>query len=460
MENMYLYTTDKCNQRCLFCVRLGGNEKFNKKLPFDTLKKQIDKVGNKSDVILTFDGGEPTLYENFFNLVDYAISVGMKRINILTNGIRFSDKKFTSALFNRISDKNKVDLSFSVSLHSHIESISDNLTQSKGSYKLTIRGVKNLLKHTNNVSVYHVMTSYNYDKLEDFCKFIVNNFPQIKKIALSYIYPSGNSLKHKEVFPRFSKLKKHLLGAISYLECNNFDIHIPVCGTIPLCSIEGYEEYAINQLKTDRAENVKLFDARGYHDYILSEDYFHRITKMKNLRCDHCILDSICKGIWNVYVDLHGFDGLNPIFVNKCKYKVIDIDINADFEDIANLLNDYKKVVLLNFIFEGKRLSPDIGNKIELFLKSLKNKDVNFLIARPIPKSLFQNNKHYRKVRTGFNIPKSCEGCLYLLLKAKNGYHLCVKKKVFVKKDLIEGKKKGDIYNEFKNKLPKTCAEI
>ena len=74
--------TNKCNENCKFCYRKICNDNTlnqNKKI-FDNLSQiKVDKI--------TFSGGEPLLYENLFELVDY---IKLKQPNIklslTTNG--------------------------------------------------------------------------------------------------------------------------------------------------------------------------------------------------------------------------------------------------------------------------------------------------------------------------------------------------------------------------------------
>ena len=81
-----------CNLRCSWCY--AQSTKFNnKKLLWKDAKKIVDifsEYGTKSFIIL---GGEPTLYENLPQLLEYIYLKGGSS-TIVTNAIRFSDKQY------------------------------------------------------------------------------------------------------------------------------------------------------------------------------------------------------------------------------------------------------------------------------------------------------------------------------------------------------------------------------
>ena len=87
-----LHITERCNFRCKYCFAY-----FNRRtdLPLESWKKVIDDLkayGNISAI--NFAGGEPVLYKNFPELIDYAKNLGFK-VSIISNGSLLLDEKFT-----------------------------------------------------------------------------------------------------------------------------------------------------------------------------------------------------------------------------------------------------------------------------------------------------------------------------------------------------------------------------
>ena len=75
-----------CNQDCLFCFQ--WNHKQNIHPTLSTLLESIVDV-DRVDLF----GGEPTVYNNFFELLDFLCKNQIK-ISLATNMIRFSEKDF------------------------------------------------------------------------------------------------------------------------------------------------------------------------------------------------------------------------------------------------------------------------------------------------------------------------------------------------------------------------------
>ena len=89
--------TNVCNEDCTFCATQFITRR-NGVMDFDLAKRLIKEVSDTGfcDVITTNVMGEPTLYKQLLDLVEYANTVGQK-IQILTNGERL-DEEFATRL--------------------------------------------------------------------------------------------------------------------------------------------------------------------------------------------------------------------------------------------------------------------------------------------------------------------------------------------------------------------------
>ena len=180
---LYISLDERCNENCVFCVIKGDNVGTFGSMSLKEAKKIISQFLNKGGKDLVFTGGEPTLREDLPILIKYAETFkSLKNISVITNGVRLGDKKYLDQISK--SDKKKL-VSFSISLHSHKEKVSELLTQSKGTYKCTIQGIRNAIKSNYEISIYQVITSENYKDLLTFCKFLNKFFPQINRITLA-----------------------------------------------------------------------------------------------------------------------------------------------------------------------------------------------------------------------------------------------------------------------------------
>ena len=315
-KRLYFASLDKCNEDCLFCVR-GGDEKPIGHIDTKRAKKIISEKKKKGYQEIFFDGGEPTLRDDLTELIEFSKKKKYSAANILTNGVLLSKEKLVKDLLSVKNTKN-FSLSFSVSLHSHKKDISEKLVGRKNTFNRTIKGIDNLIKNgCDSISIYHVITKYNYKDLPGFVKFINKKFPQVKNITFSYIYPVGAALKNKKIFPQLSKTEIYFQKALKLCKEYKMNFSITTCGTIPLCFLKGYEDILLNQQELDQPGKVGIVDTVKDEQYQLATDQFHEKTKIKSSKCKDCLYDDKCGGIWRTYVELYGLNELKPIKKKK-----------------------------------------------------------------------------------------------------------------------------------------------
>lgn len=85
-EGAYVHVTNKCNLHCVGCYSL--DDKRNKETDLDkeayfSIFDLLCNVGVKAVVI---SGGEPLMYKNILELLDYARNVKKLRVTLITNG--------------------------------------------------------------------------------------------------------------------------------------------------------------------------------------------------------------------------------------------------------------------------------------------------------------------------------------------------------------------------------------
>ena len=82
MKKFYFALTNKCNRTCKFCSCFSRPNKTTF-LSFDVVKEYIDSYDKEFEIQL--EGGEPTLHENFFDIIQYAINTGRCARVVLTS---------------------------------------------------------------------------------------------------------------------------------------------------------------------------------------------------------------------------------------------------------------------------------------------------------------------------------------------------------------------------------------
>lgn len=315
-KRLYFASLNECNEDCLFCVR-RGNQPPIKFIPTREAQEILSKKRKQGYQEVYFDGGEPTLRKDLVQLIEFAKNQKYKAVNILTNAVLLSNQNLVKELLTVKNTKN-FTLSFSVSLHSHKKNISEKLVGRTHTFNKTIKGIENLIENgCQNVSIYHIITSYNYRELPRFVDFIRKKFPPIREITFSFIYPAGAALINKDIYPRLSRVEPYFQKALELCKKHSINFSISTCGTIPLCFLKGYQDILLNQQELDQPEYVGLIDAGQDIGYQLATPEFHQKTKIKGDFCRQCIYNDKCGGIWRTYVERFGIGELKPTYFKE-----------------------------------------------------------------------------------------------------------------------------------------------
>ena len=97
-------------------------------------------------------------YPDFFRILEFIKSYDVN-ISLLTNALKLADINFAERMFS-IIDGEKLDVT--VAFHSHIPEKHDFLTQHKGSFEKSMKGVENMLKYNVRLSIKNNIVNYTY----------------------------------------------------------------------------------------------------------------------------------------------------------------------------------------------------------------------------------------------------------------------------------------------------------
>jgi radical SAM protein with 4Fe4S-binding SPASM domain len=149
---MDLALTFKCQNDCVHCYAGGPHE--TPELTTVQWKTVIDKLSDIGVFIFTLTGGEPTLREDLPALIQYAQNKGIVT-GLITNGRKLKDTSFVKTL-------EEAGLDFmQVTLESHKPQIHDSITNSKGSWKETVAGIRNAAQSQMYVSTNTTLNKQN-----------------------------------------------------------------------------------------------------------------------------------------------------------------------------------------------------------------------------------------------------------------------------------------------------------
>ena len=300
MKKAYLELGYVCNNLCRHCFVPQTQRKHD--LTTDNVKRILDKLNEDNYDTVAFTGGEPTIRGDLFELVKYAKSIGLKNIELQTNGrmMYYLDfaKKIKKAGFSKVY----------ISIHSHIPEHHDYLTQVKGSWKQTMGGIKNAVNLGIPLMTNTVINKVNYKDVPDLVNLLSSI--GIREIELDFIRYIGNAKVY------FNDLKIRMTDVWSYLK-KTFDMSktLPIdmiyIDDYPLCLMKGYEEFNADSFGEEG--EVHDEDAKHYNVDFKDGQLIHENQKIYLDRCSKCKYRNKCQGIWKEYIDYFGDDEFRPI---------------------------------------------------------------------------------------------------------------------------------------------------
>ncbi|MEM4598481.1 MAG: radical SAM protein [Candidatus Diapherotrites archaeon] len=274
--------TFKCNNNCISCIMDTRMTVCFGEQSKNALFEIINKIPQEE--IFSVTGGEPTLRDDFPDILTYARKKHPKKfIFVVSNGRKFSEKSFLAEL-----DKSKLEpIRFGIALYSHDPKVHDNITLAKGSWNETVQGINNLLQSGFKVELRILVEKANYKSLSKTAEFITKNFKGLERVVFINLKYTGNAFinRHK-IFVRYCKAAPFVQKAATILLDAGFEVrlfHFPLC--------------IINKKYWPLAEGVTKQEAE--------------LTLLK--KCAMCKVREKCPKIWKSYLAIAGGKEFNPI---------------------------------------------------------------------------------------------------------------------------------------------------
>ncbi|MBQ9245728.1 radical SAM protein [bacterium] len=93
IDNLYISHWTDCNSKCIYCFEANNPEQFKGKRPYSVLPiiKDMQERGIlRPGGIISFGGGEPTLLDEFEDIVNYLLDNYYWGIRVHSSGIKYS----------------------------------------------------------------------------------------------------------------------------------------------------------------------------------------------------------------------------------------------------------------------------------------------------------------------------------------------------------------------------------
>jgi cyclic pyranopterin phosphate synthase len=285
-----IFLGNQCNNRCIYCLY---RRKDLSHIGIDSIIAEINdpyippftkggQEGGERDTETTpkkedgiaFYGGEPTLRGDLLNIIQAANRNGYRRIKLITNGRLLSGIHFLQQLINSGC------CLFEIKVWGSNPGIHDYITQTKGSFIETLRGLENLIRFPTEkfICVRIPLCKQNYSDVENTVAMVLGF--GINRIILSF---SDYDLSFKEAMP-------HIKNAINISIFNRIWI---LTEGLPFCVMQGLEPHISEIYTWWNTIDRRLFQ---HHTY-----------------CIDCIFRELCSGIEKGYLQKFGEKEYPPV---------------------------------------------------------------------------------------------------------------------------------------------------
>ena len=166
--------TTRCNGQCRHCFAHAGVSDYVS-LPPGVVRKIISEGYQTNYRQLHITGGEPLLWNAFFETLDFAFEVGYQKITMNTNG-----RLLTEKMVKRLAAYDGLSISVSLegpqALHERI--------RGGGTYRQTVRGIDSALDAGLDLAIFSVAGKSLLEILPQFAYSVYKRFPGIQYLTL------------------------------------------------------------------------------------------------------------------------------------------------------------------------------------------------------------------------------------------------------------------------------------
>jgi len=302
MKKFYFNLDPLCNCNCWHCFvdKIGACLT----LTTDEIKTILNDVKQQGVEIVALTGGEPTIRKDFFEIIDFCKKLKFNKIELQTNGRMFIDKTFAK----KTVDHGVTDIY--LSFHAHTEALQDFITRTKGSFKDSLEGLKNLLDLDVRLQTNTVISKLNYKILDKLIIFFHEK--GVREVELDFLRPTGNAWIYFDmIVPRKSDVNSYVETSLEIAESLGFDTIF--VDDYPLCFMKKFKQYNADYLAM--LQGLKQHDEQAFTlkrpELGLME--IHENQKLKGSPCKQCSFNAHCEGDWKEYIQKFGWNEFIPI---------------------------------------------------------------------------------------------------------------------------------------------------
>lgn len=234
-EMFFLDLTEKCNLNCVFCYNKKTQRKHGS---IETIIEILTKMAKSGCKEVMYLGGEPTLHPNFWEILNYAESIGIEQ-SFISNGQIIND-----SFAQRLLKYKKMVVG--ISIHSNEAVIQNKLSRSEKSFTNIKKSIQSLEKYRISWYAQMSLLKENYEHLLDMQKFLLS-MGHPERLDISRIVDIDNG-------KCYTLSENNLVSVFKQIELIDFN-KLPIrIECFPRCWLNKISKiYSINYKKIKRA---------------------------------------------------------------------------------------------------------------------------------------------------------------------------------------------------------------
>ncbi len=299
-SNYEILLGDGCNAACLFCC---AYKEIGNWLPWARVKGDIAREQAAGTQMITFSGGEPTLYPGLARAVAFARKSGFTLIQAISNGMKFADAAFAREIAGAGLNLAKV------SLHGVDAATHDRLTGVKGSFELALEGMSNLNALGVYTSLNMAVTKANYRQLPLYVKFFSERMA-LTGFCFYFGFYTGRMADEEALQVPYSEVTPYMRYALEYMRQRKVRIDWKVLGNFVPCLMPEYANVMMDWGRTGDAPGRAVVRKKGES---LSSGEFMSKRKVLPATCRGCAYYGACYGIDRRYYEKFGSGEFRPV---------------------------------------------------------------------------------------------------------------------------------------------------
>jgi len=303
-----LAITYKCNNSCGHCYVARDSNNFPE-LDLESIKRILDILWEVGVPHIALTGGEPTIREDFLDIIEYGQEKGFI-MGIITNGRKFSDPQLVKEAIKRGLDYAQI------TIESHNKDIHNKMVNSQG-FEETVQAIKNFEKEDIFFMTNTTLCKHNVEGIKDTINFL--NQLNVKTFACNGLIYSGKGVEfedgiaEKDLEPILEKIDR---------TAHNLDMRFIWYSPTQYCSVNpvelglGHKRCSAANISIAIEPNGDVLPCQSYYesvgnlledswDKIWYSDLFEKIRNHEYIepKCKKCELLQVCGGGCPLYID-------------------------------------------------------------------------------------------------------------------------------------------------------------